>query len=99
MVCTTDRAVSMSRMICRAGATNASPAGVSATPRPRRWNRGVPSSRSSSRIECDSDGCATSRVRAALVKLRCEATATPNDRPEQAGTGSEKTSDGDVENP
>ncbi|MEU6904483.1 sulfatase-like hydrolase/transferase [Streptomyces coeruleorubidus] len=41
MVRTTDRAVSRSRMTCRAGSTNASPAEVSMTPRPSRWKRGV----------------------------------------------------------
>ena len=54
---TAARPVSTSRSTWRAGSTRASPAGVSTTRRPTRWKRGVPSSASSSRIACDTEGC------------------------------------------
>ncbi len=49
------------------GPTSASPAAVSTTRRPTRWNSGVPSSVSSSRTACETDGWDTCSASAARV--------------------------------
>ncbi len=64
---TAARPVSTSRSTWRAGSTRASPAEVSTTRRPTRWKSGVPSSVSSSRIACDTEGCDTYSASAARV--------------------------------
>ena len=53
------RAVASPRTTSLAGSTSARPASVSTTRRPIRWNSSLPRSRSSSRMDCDSDGWAT----------------------------------------
>ena len=68
-VATDSNTASRSRVSWRAGPTNARPASVSSTLRPRRWNRRTPSSASSRRIPSESDGWLTSIDAAALVKL------------------------------
>ena len=69
------RTVSTARSTSRAAGTNASPAAVSATRRPRRWKRGAPSSRSRVRTACDSDGWATKEASAAAVNVPWSTTA------------------------
>ena len=52
---------------CRAGPTSASPAAVRTSVRPVRWKSAVPSSASSSRTACDTEGCETCSASAARV--------------------------------
>ena len=56
---TAERASAIPCATSRAGPISARPASVSTTPRPTRWNSSEPRSRSSSLIDCDSDGWAT----------------------------------------
>src|SRR5690348_8441619 len=73
---TAARTAVASRNNRRAGARNASPALVSVTRRPSRWNSATPSSRSSVATPLDSDGWVTWRAAAARVKPPWSTTAT-----------------------
>jgi hypothetical protein len=62
---TVSRATSSARTTSRAGPTSATPEGLSTNPRPLRMNSSVPSSDSSRRIVCVTDGWATNKCSAA----------------------------------
>ncbi len=68
-------ATSNDRTSSRAGPTNACPAAFSTNRRPVRWNSSHPSSRSSFRKACDTDGCATCSRTAAWCTLSASTTA------------------------